>query len=381
MRHLLYALGLAVTLCSCASAPWFKYGSNTANNGRASDSNATGIVAWTFDSGGPIASNPVLDSNGTVYITSTTSAGVGSLRAVDNAGNGLWSFNVSSPMRGTPGVEDGRVFVGSDDHNAYGVDAKTGNMLWHFTTGDRIVAAPVPAGGSVYIASLDGKLYALDPATGVEQWRYSTDAQFQTAPAMSPDGTLYICGSDRKVYAINAATHNLVWMFQAGGNLTGAPAVGVINQTVYVGSDDGLLHALNPVTGNDTAPWPFNAGTGGSWATPSVIYLGANKEVVYAVKRRTLVALDALSATVLWRDPAWFAGYDYTSQPAVVPNGLLFLSTGSTASGSSLVAVNSTNGAQIWKWYGGFELLDWPAVGIDGKVYVTSFNGKLTALK
>ncbi|MEO0150874.1 MAG: PQQ-binding-like beta-propeller repeat protein [candidate division WOR-3 bacterium] len=60
-------------------------------------------------------------------------------------------------------------------------------------------------------------------------------------------GTYYI-GSGSKLYAINS-DGTLKWTFTTGSTVKSSPAIGP-DGTVYVGSLDGLLYAIN-------TPWPM----------------------------------------------------------------------------------------------------------------------------
>jgi hypothetical protein len=57
-------------------------------------------------------------------------------------------------------VADGKVYVGSMDHNVYCLDANTGSTIWQYATGNEIEPSPAVAGTVVYITSRDGKVYA-----------------------------------------------------------------------------------------------------------------------------------------------------------------------------------------------------------------------------
>ncbi len=57
-------------------------------------------------------------------------------------------------------VANGIVYVSSQDHKLYALDAITGAILWTYTTGDAIDSSPAVANGMVYVGSFDGKVYA-----------------------------------------------------------------------------------------------------------------------------------------------------------------------------------------------------------------------------
>ena len=60
------------------------------------------------------------------------------------------------------------VYVGSDDHYVYALNAATGAYIWSYKTGGSIDSSPAVANGIVYIGSEDHKVYALNAATGIK---------------------------------------------------------------------------------------------------------------------------------------------------------------------------------------------------------------------
>jgi outer membrane protein assembly factor BamB len=59
-------------------------------------------------------------------------------------------------------VANGVVYVGSDDHKMYALDASTGNELWSYNTGDEVTSSPAVVNGELYFGSGDGNIYAFD---------------------------------------------------------------------------------------------------------------------------------------------------------------------------------------------------------------------------
>jgi outer membrane protein assembly factor BamB len=56
------------------------------------------------------------------------------------------------------------------------------------------------------------------------------------------DGTVYVGSWDHKVYALNAANGHLAWTYTTGDEVQASPAVA--HGTVYVGSWDDSIYAL-----------------------------------------------------------------------------------------------------------------------------------------
>ena len=84
---------------------------------------------------------------------------------------------------------------------------------------------------------------------GTLLWEFETGGAIGWSfPAISADGTVYIGSEDKKVYALNGATGTKKWEFVTGGKVWSSPAIGA-DGTVYVGSDDKKVYALNGKTG------------------------------------------------------------------------------------------------------------------------------------
>ncbi len=65
--------------------------------------------------------------------------------------NGLlrWKFATGNYVYSSPAIVNGVVYVGSDDHNVYALNADNGSKLWNYTTGDDVYASPAVVIGVV----------------------------------------------------------------------------------------------------------------------------------------------------------------------------------------------------------------------------------------
>jgi outer membrane protein assembly factor BamB len=78
-----------------------------------------------------------------------------------------------------------------------------------------------------------------------------------SSPAIGSDGTVYVGSIDKKLYAINGMTGAKLWEFEAGFYVQSSPAIGP-DGTVYVGSDDKKLYAIKTDSkGLAKSPWPM----------------------------------------------------------------------------------------------------------------------------
>ena len=79
---------------------------------------------------------------------------------------------------------------------------------------------------------------------GTPIWEFETGSFVSSSPAIGSDGTVYVGSSDKKLYAINGKTGVKLWEFETGFSVFSSPAIGS-DGTVYVGSADKKLYALN----------------------------------------------------------------------------------------------------------------------------------------
>ena len=102
-----------------------------------------------------------------------------------------------------------------------------------------------------------------------------------SSPAVVGD-TLYAGSMDDNVYALNAATGAKLWNFTTGGEVQSSPAV--FNGVLYVGSNDFNVYALNAATGEKL--WNYTTGGVVSFS-PSVVdgavYIGSLDGNIYAL--------------------------------------------------------------------------------------------------
>ena len=79
-----------------------------------------------------------------------------------------------------------------------------------------------------------------------------------SSPAIGSDGTVYVGSEDKKLYAINGKTGKKLWEFVTGGDVfISSPAIGS-DGTVYVGSYDKKLYAIKTDSkGLAKSPWPM----------------------------------------------------------------------------------------------------------------------------
>ncbi|WP_053084635.1 PQQ-binding-like beta-propeller repeat protein [Streptomyces viridochromogenes] len=319
---------------------------------------ATGNVRWTRQTGGEVRSSPAV-TDGVVYVGSldgriyALDAATGAASAAlsqDAATTAMfrgnpahtgtyttafiprspawkpWHFTANGLVYSSPAVADGTVYIGSDDHQVYALDAATGNVRWTHETGGWVKSSPAVAEGTVYIGSNDHRIYALDAATGNVRWTHETGDPVLSSPAVA-EGTVYIGSTDCVVYALDAATGNVRWTHETGGWVKSSPAVA--EGTVYIGSDHHRVHALDATTGN--VRWTYKSDGSSPAVAEGTVYIGSSDCVVYA--------LDATTGDVRW---TYKTGDPVSSSPAVA-DGIVYVGSND----HRIYALDATTGTSV----------------------------------
>ena len=78
-----------------------------------------------------------------------------------------------------------------------------------------------------------------------------------SSPAIGSDGTVYVGSLDNKLYALNGKTGDKLWEFETGDKVSYSPAIGS-DGTLYIGSWDKKLYAIKTDSkGPAKSPWPM----------------------------------------------------------------------------------------------------------------------------
>jgi outer membrane protein assembly factor BamB len=159
---------------------------------------------------------------------------------------------------------------------------------------------------------------------------------------------------------VGPQTNNVKWSYQTGGRIRCSPAIG-IDGTIYVGSDDGYLYAINP---DGALKWKFNTGNQ-IWSAPAI----GSDGTIYINSSYYLYAINP-DGTQKWRFS--IDGWARTSSPAIGNDGTIYVGGGDFY----LYAItdNGTTGIQKWRFRPSNEYSVWssPAIGSDGTIYVGS---------
>lgn len=183
------------------------------------------------------------------------------------------------------------------------------------------------------------------------KWSFTTGGNIQmSSPAIASDGTIYIGSRDNKLYAINP-DGSPKWSYATLGEVFSSPAVEA-DGTIYVGSVDSKLYAINA---NGSLKWVYSTGAAVR-SSPvvdgdGIIYVGSYDGNLYAINP---------NGSLKWNYRS--GEYIFTS-PAIGADGTIYW-----ACAHSLYAQNP-DGTLKWSYKPTGYIHSSPASGADGTLY------------
>nr|WP_315195310.1 PQQ-binding-like beta-propeller repeat protein [uncultured Flavobacterium sp.] len=314
-----------------------------------------------------------------------------------NALGGLkWAFKTNGKIFSSPIVHDGIVYIGSEDGNLYAIHEKTGKIYWKFKTGGAVHSSPAIFNNTVYIGSFDGYYYAIDSKTGHLKWKFKTGGEkwsgeisflglkpvdqymddlwdfFLSTPVINPDSknpSVFFGSSDGNVYALNANTGQLKWKFETKASIHCSPVL--YKKTLYIGSWDANLYAIDIETGKER--WKFETGTQLGFKGIESTVAVANDMVYFGARDPFLFALNAETGKLVWK---YDAGYSWIISSAVVDNGVVYVGTSDTF---ALLGLDAKNGKELFRFKANGYVYSSPAIAGD-TAYFGDFTGNFFAV-
>lgn len=279
-----------------------------------------------------------------IYYGSTADHTVNSINTATGQAN--WTFFTDAPVRMAPSIDDGKVYVGSDDGVVYCLEASGGQLIWRHTA----------AGANNYLVANDGKfvspfgvrtgvaveqgtayfgagffpsegvhLCAVNAETGEEKWNRTllNQAALQGYILLSPT-RIYAPGSRANPYYFDRASGTLLGRFADRGAM-GTFALLAGNSLFYgPAARGGASIAEKSTTGDSIASFAGNS-----------MVVTANRS--YLLTDTSLVAIDRSGAGQIWQTLT------------IHPHALILAGQTLFAGGNNEVAAfNASTGEQIW---------------------------------
>jgi len=290
-----------------------------------------------------------------------------------------WKFKTGAPVKSSPVLVDGVVYVGSNDGHLYAIDAETGRERWKFETGKPVLCSPTVAEGTVYFGSSNGRAYAVDARSGEKIW--DSTVRLSDSVDLSPVvayGAVFVqftgYGYSTGLYALDADTGKPLCRYRGVGSPIAGTAYSFWNgRLVYGarGSQGSSGGAMDVRTGKQRA-----LRTNRTWGSSAVI-----DDVVYGAGL-CVSAVDL--ATGKARYAVWVEGEGFSdeiteksesrSSPAVA-GGTVFFGT----EPGFFYAYDANRAKRKWKVTVGDRVQSAPSVA-RGVVYFGCHDGRVYAL-
>jgi len=200
----------------------------------------TGEMQWSYGETGGFSSYTKLIVEDALYFgkgDDAVGSGNGELYAIDRDGSERWTLSTGS-VYDRPILDDGTLFVASDDGVVRAVDPTDGSVQWR-TAMDGEYANPHPLAvrDAVYVA--DECVLALDPADGSVRWEYGLEDE-TVFTSVIDDGTVFV-GTYDTVHAIENGTER--WSHSHRG------WIDRLDEGPLIAGGGTDLRALDPATG------------------------------------------------------------------------------------------------------------------------------------
>lgn len=189
---------------------------------------------------------------GKLYATN----GVGEVKALDaETGEVLWKVTPAGPLRGSPTIAFGQLFVMTQDNQIIALNIADGSLVWDesgSTTQSGVfgVAAPAAGQGTVIAGYSSGELSAYRYENGRTLW---SDALARTnisttvgsitdidADPIIDSGRVYALGQGGRMAAYELLTGQRIWEL----NLAGISTPAIAGEWIFTLTDDARLLAI-----------------------------------------------------------------------------------------------------------------------------------------
>ena len=233
-------------------------------------------------------------------------SGFGFVAALDaETGKEIWRRDMEAPMTGAPTIDDGRIFVSSNNNELFALDLDDGRVLWS----DQAIAETARVLGSSSPAAVEdiviapyssGEIIAYLAANGRRLWTEALSRPGRFTPISSindiasrpviGNGLVFAANQSGVMAAIDGRSGDRVWVQPIGS--TSAPAL--VSQYLFVSGTNGRVAAINAGTGQVFWVTQLREFERQKKQRGRISYAGpiiASNQVLVASSRGTLIAL------------------------------------------------------------------------------------------
>lgn len=377
------------------NADWTQPGGNAAKNlGHVSLGETLG-QAWTAQINGGsnrarLASAPVV-AGGTLFVIDTEAM----VHAFDAAtGARRWSVKIGDTERdgqrarfgGGVSAEGGTVFAASGLGDVAALDAATGTIRWTARPSGPLRGSPTLAFGNIYVMGQDNQLFTMRASDGVVQWQEAGSVApgtvFGVAAPAAGQGTIVAGYSSGELNAYRYENGRPLWgdalartsITMSVSTLSDIDADPVIDRgRVFAIGQGGRMAAYELTTGQRI--WELNmAGISTPWIAGEWVFVVGDDGRLICIARAT-GKIRWIGQLPRWRDAEDEEGAIRWTGPVLAGNRLILVS-----GDGRMAQVNPNDGSitSMTEISGGTRL---PPVVANGMLYVMDDTGRITAYR
>jgi outer membrane protein assembly factor BamB len=226
--------------------------------------------------------------------------GYGTLVAL-NTGSGKpnWTQKLNVPVRSSPTVANGKIYVVNTDSELFALSAQDGKELWRGRglPGSASIlsnVSPAVSGDTVVVSYTSGEIAALNANTGEPRWTDSVTGGIgggslstvgDAARPVIDGGVVYAGSRGGRIVATNLKSGERVW----SRDLNVAQTPWVAGDAVFVVDTGNRVYALNRKSGK--VRWVATLPEGRTWSGPTLaggkLWLASNQGLLVAVDAQT----------------------------------------------------------------------------------------------
>lgn len=229
----------------------------------------------------------------------------------------VWSRSLGAQVWASPVARDGVVFVGCVDGKFHAIRARDGGEAWTWSGATPLYGEALVTDERVCFVDEACEVVCLARADGKLLWRAALNVRKsaeknptfnrRTAVPVLDAGTLYVGSTDGTICALDAATGKILWRHEVGAPIYAAVALD--GERLIAGCFDGTVLVLDRRTQREIA----RVKLGGPVASAPVI---AGDTVLVGCRDYLLYGLKRADLATAWRNSFWFSWVE--SVPRVV---------------------------------------------------------------
>lgn len=260
-----------------------------------------------------------------------------------------WQARLGGTVYASPVVAGGIAYIGTTGGVLNAIDTRKGETAWTFSAGTPLFGTVAVDGDALYALGEDGTLFRLRRGDGTLAWKSALqqaavprilphpsvfDWDWQAPQPLVANGMVYVGTGDGVFHAIDAESGETRWTFRTGGRIRNGASLA--DGRVYVGSTDHFVYALDATDGSEA----WRADTRAEVDATPVVHDG---KVLVGNRGAGLSALDAATGKELWRTFFWGSWVESTP---TVHAGTIYIGSSDLRRVS---AIDPDDGRVLWR--------------------------------